>query len=375
MSIKRINEFPDGSGSLSNDDVFLFMDDPSGSGITKKISLSDLANKTNENINLSSYALLYSPNFSGVPTVPTAPSGTNTSQIANTSFVRGEINNLVDAAPAALDTLNELAAALNDDSNFASTVTNSLAEKASLSGATFTGTISGPSGNFTTLQQNGIGVSVSGHTHSLTDIPQITSAGSGIITASSYSAQNKLGWTIVSSSITGVAGGQYLLPKSSVSINNTITISDPTTASDGDFYTVIKNPGNIAMSGTIIGGVNYPLNSGIIVYRIYNIDNVLPFSASWKSYTLDTYHKHVSSDITNFNSTVSGLLPVKSILGSGNINVSSISGNFTVSSSGLVKSDFSNMAGASGINNIVQISQASYDALVSKDPNTIYFII
>lgn len=43
MSIKRINQFPEGSGSLSNDDMFLFMDDPSGDGITKKISLSELS--------------------------------------------------------------------------------------------------------------------------------------------------------------------------------------------------------------------------------------------------------------------------------------------------------------------------------------------
>ena len=43
MSIKRINEFPEGSGGLSSDDVFLFMDDPSGNGITKKISLNQLA--------------------------------------------------------------------------------------------------------------------------------------------------------------------------------------------------------------------------------------------------------------------------------------------------------------------------------------------
>jgi hypothetical protein len=42
MSIKRINEFPEGSGSLTTDDVFLFMDDPSGSGITKKIGLSQI---------------------------------------------------------------------------------------------------------------------------------------------------------------------------------------------------------------------------------------------------------------------------------------------------------------------------------------------
>jgi hypothetical protein len=43
MSIKRINEFPEGSGSLTNDDVFLFMDDPSGNGVTKKISLSQIS--------------------------------------------------------------------------------------------------------------------------------------------------------------------------------------------------------------------------------------------------------------------------------------------------------------------------------------------
>jgi hypothetical protein len=43
MGITRINQLPDGSGNLSNDDVFIFMDDPSGSGITKKISLSQIS--------------------------------------------------------------------------------------------------------------------------------------------------------------------------------------------------------------------------------------------------------------------------------------------------------------------------------------------
>jgi hypothetical protein len=42
MSIKRINEFPEGSGSLSSDDVFLFMDNPSDTQITKKIALSQI---------------------------------------------------------------------------------------------------------------------------------------------------------------------------------------------------------------------------------------------------------------------------------------------------------------------------------------------
>lgn len=44
MGIKRINEFPEGSGLLSSDDVFIFMDNPSGSGVTKKISLSEISN-------------------------------------------------------------------------------------------------------------------------------------------------------------------------------------------------------------------------------------------------------------------------------------------------------------------------------------------
>lgn len=50
---------------------------------------------------------------------------------------------VVDAAPATLDTLNELAAALGDDPNFATTVTNSIASKLPLAGGTLTGTLNG----------------------------------------------------------------------------------------------------------------------------------------------------------------------------------------------------------------------------------------
>jgi hypothetical protein len=44
MPIYRLNDFPEGSGSLSSDDIFLFMDDPSNGGVTKKISLSQISN-------------------------------------------------------------------------------------------------------------------------------------------------------------------------------------------------------------------------------------------------------------------------------------------------------------------------------------------
>lgn len=78
---------------------------------------------------LDAKAPLASPALTGTPTAPTAVAGTNTTQIATTAFVSAAIGALVDAAPGALDTLNELAAALGDDPNFASTVTNSLAGK------------------------------------------------------------------------------------------------------------------------------------------------------------------------------------------------------------------------------------------------------
>ena len=60
---------------------------------------------------------------------------------ANKSYVDTAIANLIDGAPGTIDTLNELAAALGDDPNFATTVTNSLAAKLSLSGGTMTGNI------------------------------------------------------------------------------------------------------------------------------------------------------------------------------------------------------------------------------------------
>ena len=80
---------------------------------------------------LNSKSPLTSPAFSGTPTAPTASTGTNTTQIATTAFVAAAIGALIDAAPGAMDTLNELAAALGDDPNFATTVTNALAGKLS----------------------------------------------------------------------------------------------------------------------------------------------------------------------------------------------------------------------------------------------------
>jgi hypothetical protein len=65
---------------------------------------------------------------------------------ATETYVGTAISNLVDAAPATLNTLNELAAALGDDANYASTISTALGLKAPLASPTFTGTVTIPSG-------------------------------------------------------------------------------------------------------------------------------------------------------------------------------------------------------------------------------------
>lgn len=70
-----------------------------------------------------------SPSLTGTPTAPTASAATNTTQLATTQFVRTEVANLINGAPGALDTLVELATALGNDANFATTLTTNLAGK------------------------------------------------------------------------------------------------------------------------------------------------------------------------------------------------------------------------------------------------------
>lgn len=209
------------------------------------------------------YAPLNSPSFTGIPLVPTATSGTNNTQIASTAFVRTEISNLIASAPIALDTLNELATALGNDANFSTTITNNLASKANLSGATFTGSISGPSGNFTSLKVNNVDVSANGHTHTSSNITDFNSSVSGLIP------------------VKNISNGGYL-SVSSTTGNYTISV------------TGLQPSGNYSSVG----------------------------------------HTHTSSNITDFNSSVSGLLSVKDILGGSNISITNSSGNYTVSVSG-----------------------------------------
>ena len=90
------------------------------------------------------YAPKASPTFTGTPKAPTAAAGNNTIQLATTAFVQAALIALVNGAPATLDTLKEIAAAINNDPNFSTTINNALALKAPLASPALTGTPTAP---------------------------------------------------------------------------------------------------------------------------------------------------------------------------------------------------------------------------------------
>jgi hypothetical protein len=132
----HMRSYTDGSGGSDNLVMFL------KSGIGMRIYQQTFGSATA----YSSYADVWtSANFTStnVSNWNTAYSWGNhaSASYATTSYVTTQINNLINGAPGALDTLDELAAALGDDANFATTVTNSIAGKVSKAGDTMTGNI------------------------------------------------------------------------------------------------------------------------------------------------------------------------------------------------------------------------------------------
>ncbi|EFD0592840.1 phage tail protein [Escherichia coli] len=75
------------------------------------------------------YAQKHNPTFTGEPKAPTPAAGNNTTRIATTAFVQAAITALINGAPATLDTLKEIAAAINNDPKFSTTINNALSGK------------------------------------------------------------------------------------------------------------------------------------------------------------------------------------------------------------------------------------------------------
>jgi hypothetical protein len=150
-SAKAIKAYAD--TKLSGNETIQLTGDVSGSGTTSiSVTVADdshnhvISNVDGLQTALNAKAPSASPTLTGTPSAPTAAANTNTTQIATTAYVQSELADLVDSAPGTLNTLNELAAALGDDANFSTTMTDSLATKMPLAGGTFTGDVTISSG-------------------------------------------------------------------------------------------------------------------------------------------------------------------------------------------------------------------------------------
>ena len=163
------------------------------------------------------------------------------SSYATQSYVNTQVSNLVDSAPGTLDTLNELAAALGDDENFSTTVTDSIATKMPLAGGTFTGAVTFASGQ--TFDYN-----------NLTNTPTVPTNNNQLTNGAGYITNSVSGdLTLTDTATNSSAGPEFLLYRNS---------SSP---SSGDYIGQIKFQGESTSGSTrlyakITGKIGDPTN-------------------------------------------------------------------------------------------------------------------
>jgi len=197
-------------------------------------------------------AALASPTFTGTPNAPTAVYDNSSNQIATTGFVQGRISSIINSAPAALDTLNELAAALGNDANYAATITSALSLKAPLANPTFTGTVGG-------ITKSMVGLANADNTSDL---------GKPISTATQSALDLKASISVVDTSLnlkanlanptfTGTVGG---ITKSMVglgSVDNTSDTSKPISTATQNALDLKASIGNVDASLNLKASITY----------------------------------------------------------------------------------------------------------------------
>jgi hypothetical protein len=146
-------------------------------------------------------------------TVSTASAGDNDTSVASTAYVDVAIANLADSAPSTLNTLNELAAALGDDANYATTTTAAIAGKLPLAGGTMTGAINAGANNISNinntssisfLSTNGYWTGGTQRINGSGDLVNIGTIASGVVTATGTDTQQ---YRLLQG--TAVAGGMF----------------------------------------------------------------------------------------------------------------------------------------------------------------------
>ena len=207
------------------------------------------------------------------------PIGGGEHTVATQSYVDTAVSNLVDTAPSTLNTLNELAAAINDDASYASTVTTALGLKAPLESPTFTGTVTLPSATSganlvnipnaaldnSSITINGSSVSLGGST-TIDALPSQTSNSGKYLTTDGTSASwvtLQTGYvpiplTSVSSNITLSSNNRYFVDTSAA---RTLTL--PASPTAGDEIQVFDTTGSAATNNIVIDSNSNKINGTV----------------------------------------------------------------------------------------------------------------
>lgn len=189
-----------------------------------------------------------------------AADSTNLTGYATESFVNSAVANLVDSSPAALDTLNELAAALGDDPNFSTTITNSIAGKANLSHTHNASDISGlanvaTSGNYSDLAGIPSEFTPAAHNHTSADITDFATAAAA--NAPVQSVNNATGDIVIANGtgLTLTANGSTLTLAAALPPSNLADLADvsgtPSTNQALIYNGTKWQPGNIPAGTTV----------------------------------------------------------------------------------------------------------------------------
>lgn len=424
MSIVRVNELPDGSGSLTNDDVFLFMDDPSGSGITKKISLTEISaaigggggggggsglnfeittvDLHNGGLQNAQVLKFTNNNYQSVITGPTPPSGNNSQRIivqgqraqgngeggdvyvwggdsdvngGDIKIYAGDADNISSGQGGYVNI--DGGNGYDQGGNIGITAGNS-----TLQGGNITISAGFPSGNVTVSSDGGnydwtfdndgtlvipqgkpinwgqnidtLGPPIAGGGTDRVRLWDFQGGGSNFNYA--IGAEGNHVWFAMD--VNNGTGGFKFYSRDNeifkISDDSKLIFPNNTIITPGTFDN--GTGGNSGIS--LICAVGYELNwqgghlkstadNGVTSSNIL-CDSPIEFTGIGSGVKIDNSgisftdgttlnsanHTHSSSNISNFNSTVSGLLPVKNIVSGTGISISSTTGVFTVSSTG-----------------------------------------
>jgi hypothetical protein len=288
-----------------------------GNGTLTATVADDSHNHTVANVDglqaaLDLKATLASPTLTGAPLAPTAAANTNTTQIATTAYVQTEITDLIDGAPGTLDTLNELAAAINDDASYSSTLTTALATKT----AKTSNQSLGSAANAMTISGNTITLARGDSTTDTVTVPDTNttySVGDGGLTQINFTSADNTKLDGIASSATNVTN------------NNQLT-------NGAGYITSYTNTTYSAGSGLDLSGTTFSVESDLrdgITHIGRDSQDFIEIATTYFNFQLDGGERvriendgdlHADGDVIAYSSTISderlktGIMPITGAL-------------------------------------------------------------